>query len=158
MDTSATKRTRKKDRDGLYQRRGYWHYELRVDGRRRSYTTGTKDYNQAKKIRADAVRDLQDGKLPNDSGSNRLQVVADAYIQHRQATVSAGTVRLEKERLKPLMRLIGNVKLKDITASVIRKYQATRASGLSEPKVEVGFEQVPISKLSEQHRIELASD
>jgi hypothetical protein len=30
--------------------------------------------------------------------------------------------------------------------------------GLSEPKVEVGFEQVPISKLTDQHRAELASD
>ena len=33
---------RSKDRDGPYKRRDYWHYELIIDGRKRSFTTATR--------------------------------------------------------------------------------------------------------------------
>jgi hypothetical protein len=75
-----------------------------VDGKKRSFTTGSKDYNEAKKKRAAALRDLQIGRLPNDSGRKRLLIATSEYIKHREATVSAGTLRLERERLKPLLR------------------------------------------------------
>src|SRR5579863_2996582 len=109
----SAKAARKKDRDGLYKRRDYWHYELLVDGRKRSFTTGTKDYNEAKKIRAKAVCALQQGIAPNDSGRKRFESAASGYIQHRGATVSPGTVRLEKERLRPLDKAVGKMMLKD---------------------------------------------
>ncbi len=122
---------RKKDRDGLYKRPDYWHYALIIDGRRQSFTTGTKDYNEAKKLRAAAVRDLQAGKMPSDSGCRRFEATADEYIKHREATVAAGTVRLEKERLRPLKRILGNVRLREITARTIRSYQGARAAQVS---------------------------
>jgi hypothetical protein len=124
--TSAKRKA--KDRDGLYRRREYWHYELIINGKKRSFTTGTKDYNQAKKIRAEAVRNLQQGKPPTDSARKRFESTAEEYIKHREATVSAGTVRLEKERLKPLKRILGNVMLKEINPKSIRSYQASRAA------------------------------
>jgi hypothetical protein len=58
-ELTSQPRKRSKDRDGLYKRRDYWHYELLIDGRKRSFTTGTKDYNEAKKKRAIAVGALQ---------------------------------------------------------------------------------------------------
>ena len=70
---SVQLRRKAKDRDGLYKRRDYWHYELIVDGRKRSFTSGTKDYNQAKRIRAAALRDVQQGKVPIDSGRKRQE-------------------------------------------------------------------------------------
>ncbi|HEY7388853.1 MAG TPA: site-specific integrase [Bryobacteraceae bacterium] len=106
-----------------------------IDGKKHSYTTGTKDYNEAKKQRAKAIRELEQGRPPEDSGRKRFEPTADAYIRHREATVSEGTVRLEKERLKPLKRGIGNVRLKDITARTIRSYQATRAAEVSNKTV-----------------------
>lgn len=120
-----------KDRDGLYKRRDYWHYELIIDGKKHSFTTGTKDYNEAKKRRAAAVRELEQGRLPSDSGRKRFEAVADEYLKHRQATVSAGTVRLERERLQALKKIIGNVMLKDIAAHTLRKYQGIRAAEVS---------------------------
>ena len=122
---------RKKDRDGLYKRREYWHYELIIDGKKRSFTTETKDYNEAKKKRAQAIRDLQQGKPPSDTNLKRFEPTADEYIKHRECIVSAGTVRLEKERLKQLKRVLGNVRLKDIMPRTIRKYQSTRGSEVS---------------------------
>jgi integrase len=122
---------RSKDRDGLHRRRDYWHYELIIDGKKRSFTTETKDYNEAKRKRAAALRDVQQGKTPNDSGRKRFEIAAAEYIQHREATVSAGTLRLEKERLKPLKVGIGNRMLKEISARLIRDYQAARAEKVS---------------------------
>jgi integrase len=131
----VARQKRKKDRDGLYKRREYWHYELSIDGKKRSFTTETKDYNEAKKKRAQAIRDLQQGKPPSDTNLKRFEQTADEYIKHRENTVSAGTVRLEKERLKPLKRVLGNVRLKDITPRTIRHYQATRAAEVSNKTV-----------------------
>lgn len=127
----GARKAKSRDRDGLYKRRDYWHYELIIDGKKRSFTSGTKDYNEAKKKRAAAVRDLEQGRAPNDSGRKRFEVAAAEYIKHREATVSDGTLRLEKERLKPLERVIGNVMLKDITPRTIRSFQATRAAEVS---------------------------
>ncbi|MGI9074179.1 MAG: tyrosine-type recombinase/integrase [Bryobacteraceae bacterium] len=124
-------RQKSKDRDGLYKRREYWHYELIIDGKKRSFTSGTKDYNQAKKKRAAALRELQEGRALTDSGRRRFELAADEYIAHRQSTVSPGTVRLEKERLKPLKRGIGNRMLRDITSRAIREYQGSRAREVS---------------------------
>jgi integrase len=132
---SVQPRPKAKDRDGLYKRRDYWHYELIIDGRKRSFTSGTKDYNQAKKIRAEALRDVQQGKVPTDSGRKRFEATSDEYIKHRHATVSAGTVRLENERLKPLKRILGNVMLKDIGPKTVRSYQSSRASVVSNKTV-----------------------
>lgn len=109
-----------KDRDGLYRRREYWRYELIIEGKKRSFTTGTKQYREAKKIRATAIRDLEQGQLVNDSGRKRFDVAAEDYLKHRAVTVSAGTLRLEKERVKPLKREFRNIMLKDIAATRIR--------------------------------------
>jgi hypothetical protein len=55
IDPKETPRPTAKDRDGLYKRRDYWHYALIIDGKKHSFTTGTKNYNEAKKERAKAV-------------------------------------------------------------------------------------------------------
>jgi integrase len=135
IEFSAVIKHKAKDRDGLYRRRQYWHYELNIEGKKRSFTTGTKDYNQAKKIRAEAVRNLQHGKPPNDSGRKHFESAAAEYINHREATVSAGTVRLEKERLRSLKRILGNVTLKEILPRTIKDYQTMRAAEVSNKTV-----------------------
>jgi len=75
-----------KDRDGLYKRRDYWHYELIIDGKKRSFTSGTKDYNEAKKKRARAMRDIQEGKaqtIPAESAL-KLFLLNTSSIEKRQ--------------------------------------------------------------------------
>jgi hypothetical protein len=48
------------------------------------------------------------------------------YITHREATVSPGAVRINRERLPALKRVIGNRAVRDITGRLIRDYQAVR--------------------------------
>jgi integrase len=80
------------------------------------------------------------------------------YIKHREATVSAGTVRLEKERLKPLSRVIGNVMLKDIAPRTIRSYQATRAAQVSNRTVDLETKLLRGILENEAQRMHLAPD
>lgn len=123
---------RKRDKDGLHKRRGYWHYTKLIDGKPRSFSTRTKVYSEAKKIRAEALAEIEQGNTtPSASVRRRFIEAADEYITHREATVSAGTVRIEKERLPHLKHALGNCLLRDITAQTIRKYQGTRAKQVS---------------------------
>ena len=69
--------------------------------------------------------------MPDNAGRKRFEATADEYIEHRRATVSEGTVRIEEERLRPLKRVLGNVRLKDITPRKIRAYQGTRGAEVS---------------------------
>ena len=85
----------------------------------------------AKRKRAHAVAERDQGKVPTDSGRKRFECAAREYIAHRETTVSAGTLRLEKERLRPLHRGMGNRMLREITPRAIRDYQAARAREVS---------------------------
>lgn len=79
----------KNDKDGLHKRRGYWHYTRLIDGKPKSFSTRTKNYNDAKKIRAEAIAEIEQGCLPSVSIRRRFEEAATEYIAHREATVSA---------------------------------------------------------------------
>ncbi len=120
------------DRDGVYKRRGHWHFDYkdRQTGRWRSKTTGKTSYNDAKEFKREFTESLKGQYNP---GNDRLKLTdaADTYIRHREVAASAGTVRLEKERLRALKRLMaqiagGDLKLKDIDIKLIRNYQQKR--------------------------------
>lgn len=129
----ANRVTRKaKDRDGLYKRRGYWHFEYNDvnTGKRKSKSTNTKIYNDAMKTRA-AFLELLKGSYDPTNDRLKLSEAADAYMAHRRIAVSAGTIRLEKERLRQLLRVFAasagsDLRLKDINLKIVRLYQQTR--------------------------------
>jgi hypothetical protein len=51
---------RRRDNDGLHKRRDIWHYKLKVDGRWKEISTQTRSYQQARTIRLNALRALED--------------------------------------------------------------------------------------------------
>src|SRR5205814_3732236 len=56
---------------------------------------------------------------------------ADLYISHRTVAAAKGTVRLEKERLRAVKKLLAKIatvdlKLKDIDIKLVRNYQQKR--------------------------------
>ena len=75
-------------------------------GQRRSKTTGKTNYNEAKGFKREF---LESQKGQYNPTNNRLKFTdaADAYMQHR--LVAAGTVRLEKDRLRALKRLLAQI-------------------------------------------------
>jgi integrase len=133
IETERTPRRKAKDRDGVYKRRGHWHFDYKdpQTGQWRSKTTGKTNYNDAKEFKREFLKSL---KGPYNPSNDRLKFAqaADAYIEHRGVAASAGTVRLEKERLRAVKKLLAQIapfdlKLKDFEdVRLIRTYQQKR--------------------------------
>jgi integrase len=99
-------------------------------GQWRSKTTGKTAYNEAKAFKREFLESLQSQYNPTNDRL-KLTDAADAYMEHRLVAASAGTVRLEKERLRALKRLLAQItipdlKLKDIDIKLVRSYQQKR--------------------------------
>ena len=132
IETEKTPKRKAKDRDGLYKRRGYWHFDYKDPhvGRWRSKTTGKTNYNEAKAFKREFLESLK-GQYNPTNDRLKFTDAADAYMEHRLVAASAGTVRLEKERLRALKSLLAQIaipdlKLKDIDIKLVRSYQQKR--------------------------------
>ncbi len=133
IETQKSSRRKAKDRDGVYRRRGHWHFDYKdpQTGQWRSKTTGKTNYNDAKEFKREFLKSL---KGPYNPSNDRLKFVqaADAYIEHRGIAAGEGTVRLEKERLRAVKKLLAKIapvdlKLKDFEdIRLIRTYQQKR--------------------------------
>jgi integrase len=130
--TEKTTKRKSKDRDGVYRRRGYWHFDYKdpQTGQWRSKTTGKTNYNDGKEFKREFLESLKGQYNPSN---DRLKITeaADAYIEHRLVAAAAGTVRLEKERLRALKKLLAQIagadlRLKDIDIRLVRTYQQKR--------------------------------
>ena len=115
-----------RDRDGLHKRRGIWHYKLLIDGQWRERSTGTRDYREARTIHRETLQAQTEGKLPSDMGKAKLAVAAEHWLEERVKLVAAKTLKIDKERLKPLGRALGGKRLCEISADDIRAYQLRR--------------------------------
>jgi hypothetical protein len=132
IETETTRKRKAKDRDGIYKRRGHWHFEYKdpQTGQWRSKTTGKTNYNDAKEFKHGFMDSLK-GQYNPSNDRLKFTEAADAYIVHRGVAAAAGTVRLEKERLRALKKLLAQIavadlKLKDIDIKLVRNYQQKR--------------------------------
>lgn len=115
-----------RDRDGLHKRRGIWHYKLKIEGRWRECSTGTRSYRVAKTIRQKAIQAQEEGRLPTDAARAKLSTIEKPWLDRRKKLVAHQTWRIDKERMKPLMGVFGDMRLSEITSDHIRTYQADR--------------------------------
>jgi integrase len=132
IETEKARKGKAKDRDGLYKRRGYWHFEYRDPqvGQWRSKTTGKTNYNEAKAFKREFVESLK-GQYNPTNDRLKFTDAADAYMKHRLVAAAEGTVQLEKERLRALKKLLAQIaapdlKLRDIDIKLVRNYQQKR--------------------------------
>jgi integrase len=132
IEMEMKKKRKAKDRDGVYKRRGLWHFDYKdpQTGRWRGKTTGKTGYNDAKQFKREFLESLKD---KYDPSNDRVcfSFAAESYMQHRRVSAAAGTIRLETERLRALKRgltAIGgaNLKLKDVDIRLVRSYQQKR--------------------------------
>jgi integrase len=133
IEPEKTRRPKAKDRDGVYKRRGYWHFDYKdpQTGQWRSKTTGKTNYNDAKEFKGKFRDSLDEGDYNPSNDRLRFSEAADRYIEHRKVHASGGTVRLEKERLRALRKLLGSIassdlKLKNVDIHLVRVYQQRR--------------------------------
>ena len=78
--TNATSSNNRRDTDGLHKRRGIWHYKLRVAGRWKEISTGTRNYQEARKLRQQAIQDQQEGRLPTDMDKWPFEKAAATWL------------------------------------------------------------------------------
>jgi integrase len=121
----------RRDNDGLHKRRGLWYYCLTIEGRRKFFSTKTRNYQQARAVRAKAEEDQKKGRLPNDLSKWPFEKLLAHVGEQRKLDLAENTVRLEKERSVPLLKHFADMRVSRIDARAIRNYQQERAAAVS---------------------------
>jgi hypothetical protein len=68
------------DNNGIHKRRGIWYYRLRIDGRVRELSTRSRNYQEARRVRQEAVEAHRTGQLPTDLARAPFGRVAEDWL------------------------------------------------------------------------------
>jgi integrase len=120
-----------RDSDGLHKRRGIWYYCLTINGRRRFFSTRTRNYQQARKMRNEAIQQQEEGHLPTDLAKQPFERLAADWLAGREGIVAPQTLRIDRERLKPLLEAFRGRRTWIISAPDIHGYQLARGKVVS---------------------------
>jgi integrase len=132
---------RKRDRDGLYQRKGrgpwYFKFENPVGSSKWfARSTGTSVYNEAKQERMQFLGDIKKNRLPNERAKWTLQAAVDDYLADRRYRIKPGSYRSEACIVGSLLNILGADETLQSLAHItpIRRYQNTRLAAGIKPK------------------------
>jgi integrase len=115
-------------RDGLYRRQGdifAFRYKDQAGAWREKYT-GQTDREQAKKIRTDFLADIENGTLPTNMAAWSLEDARKWWLEFRKPRIGPSTLQAEQYRLKPMIRILGNIRLKQISNMELDNYVTKR--------------------------------
>jgi integrase len=121
----------KKDNDGLHKRRGIWYFRAKVGGRVRDLSTKTRSYQAARKERQRRLQQLDEERALPDLANMTLEKASKLWLTEREKLVAKNTLRIDRERLRPLKDTFGNRKLSEMKAEEIRAYQLVRIEKVS---------------------------
>jgi len=113
-------------RDGLYRRGNIFAFRYKEAGAWREKQTGKRDREEAKTFRKDFLANLDDGRLPTQMAEWNLEQARAWWLEFRKPRVAAGTLTAEGYRLKPMIRILGNVRLKQIANVELDNYVTKR--------------------------------
>ncbi len=137
-----------RDNDGLHKRRGIWYYALNIDSERRFFSTKTHNYQEARKVRAEAVKAQLENRLPTDAAKQRFETLLAQVLEDRKPHFAENTIRLEKERSGPLLKHFSGRRVSEIDAAAIRGFQTARAKQVSTRTVNLETQDPPASAQS----------
>jgi len=113
-------------RDGLYRRGNIFAFRYKEGGNWREKQTGKRDREEAKTFRKDFLVHLDNGSLPTQMAEWSLEQARAWWLEFRKPRVAAGTLTAEGYRLKPMIRILGNIRLKQITNVDLDNYVTKR--------------------------------
>jgi integrase len=126
-------------RNGVYKRPNSPNYFFRLkdeQGKWIERSSGTSDYAEAKKKKALAEREVEEGCLPNDRSSWSLEAAVEAWLKDRKVRVSSGTYASDVTNTRHLKAVFGEdtklIRLAELRA--IKHYQTQRLEGGLCPK------------------------
>jgi integrase len=119
---------KRSDRDGLHKRRGIWEYSLLIDGKRRSFSTGTRNFQEARRIRTEMVKKQLEYKLPNERAKWPFEKLLERVLQDRRSRLdlAENSAKLEAARGRQLVRYFKDCRVCEIDVDRIKEYQTTR--------------------------------
>lgn len=117
----------RRDNDGLHKRRGIWYYCLNIAGKRTFFSTKTNNFQEARKLRAKAVKDQEEGRLPNDLSKLPFEKLLAIVTEDRKIDLSENSIRIDRERSGPLLKYFSGRRVSTIDAPAIRAYQVERS-------------------------------
>jgi integrase len=118
---------RGRDNDGLHKRRGIWYYSLEIAGKRRFFSTKTRSYQEARKVRANAIKAQQENRLPTEMAKWPFERLLAQVREDRTLHIAENTDRIEKERSGPLLKAFQGRRVCEVDNAAIRDYQKKRA-------------------------------
>ncbi|MGH9514189.1 MAG: tyrosine-type recombinase/integrase [Terriglobales bacterium] len=114
-------------RDGLYRRGNIFAFRYKdADGIWREKQTGERDREEAKKFRTNFLTDIDSGTMPTQMAEWTLDQASKWWIEFRKPRVASPTLSAEGYRLKPMGRILGNIRLKQITNVLLDNYVTKR--------------------------------
>jgi integrase len=116
-----------RDNDGLHKRRGIWYYCLTINSERRFFSTKTHNFQEARRIKAKAVRDQEEGRLPSDLSKLPFEKLLAKVVEDRKIDLSENSIRIDRERSGPLLKFFSGRRVSTIDAAAIRAYQVERS-------------------------------
>jgi len=120
----------RRDNDGLHRRRGYWYYCLIVQGKRKFFSTKETNYQEARRVRRDAIKAQLENRLPADLAKLPFEKLL-VQVREDRMHLSENTVRIDKERSGPLLKHFAGRRVSTIDNAAIRSYQTARANQVS---------------------------
>jgi hypothetical protein len=114
-------------RDGLYRRGNIFAFRYKdADGIWREKQTGKRDRQEAKMFRTEFLRQVENGTLPTQMADWSLEQARAWWLEFRKPRIAEPTLAAEGYRLKPMIRLLGNIRLKQITHVELDNYVTKR--------------------------------
>ena len=123
----------KRKLDGLFRRNGIYGFRFKDSaGKWREQSTGERDREEAKKFKKRFEGDVENGTLPTDMSDWDLERSRTWWLEFRKPRVASGTLAPEGYRLKPMIRILGNIRLKEIDNIRLDNYVTNRlAEGIA---------------------------
>lgn len=120
----------------IYKRGNLWHMDVTINGVRYREALDTTDRREAPTLEKKRVSEIQQGKGASKTGREFARKpfgeAATVYLEERKAHVAERTLRIEKERLKPVSKHFGEKPLLRFKAEDVAAYQTARLdAGLS---------------------------
>jgi integrase len=120
---------RRRKRDGLHRRGNILAFRYKdADGNWREKQTGKRDRQEAKDVRTEFLSQLKNGALPTHMAEWSLEQARTWWLEFRKPRIGPATLTAEGYRLKPMIRLLGNISLRQITSVELDNYVTKRLS------------------------------
>lgn len=123
----------------LYKRGRIWWADFSVYGVRNQVSTGLADRREAVQKERELIEQTRKNRMPRKEWARkRLTEIFDLYLEERKTDACESTVKKERQFLRPVVKALGDLTLREITGDVILKYRADRkALGLANVTINI---------------------